>query len=193
MANSFAFAGKAIPSQCQSQRVKLQILGTRGPEFLDAQASTGYLIWLDNKARVIVDAGPGSMQRFKQSGANFDDVDLMLFSHFHVDHSSDFPAYIKAAFFSDRSKDLTVMGPTGTKFVSSAEQFVERAIGNDAGMYPYLGNFLDKDSRSAYNINTKNIEWSYSDLNVKTIYKQAGIEVKTVSRIMAHFHRKAIV
>lgn len=181
VANSFAFAGQVIPSKCQSQRVKLQVLGTRGPEFLDTQASTGYLIWLDNKARVIVDAGPGSLQRFKQSGANFNDVDLMLFSHFHVDHSSDFPAYIKAAFFTERSKDLTVMGPTGTKFVSSAEQFVERAIGSEAGMYPYLGNFLDKGSRSAYKINTKDIEWSYSDLNIKTIYKQSGIQVKTVS------------
>ena len=179
--NSFAFVGQVIPSKCQSQRVKLQILGSRGPEFLDSQASTGYLIWLDNKARVIVDAGPGSLQRFKQSGANFSDVDLMLFSHFHVDHSSDFPAYIKASFFTDRTKDLTVLGPTGTKFVSSAEQFVKRAIGSDGGMYPYLGDFLDKDRRSAFKVNTKNIEWSYSDLNIKTIYKQGGIQVKTVS------------
>ena len=179
--NSYALAGQVIPSQCQSQRVKLQILGTRGPEFLDAQASTGYLIWLDNKARVIVDTGPGTLQRFKQSGADFADVDLMLFSHFHVDHSSDFPAYIKAAFFTERNKDLTVMGPTGTKFVASAEQFVERAIGSNGGMYPYLGNFLDKNKGSAYKINVKNIEWSYSDLNIKTIYHKGGITVKTVS------------
>lgn len=179
--NSFAFTGQVAPSKCQSQRVKLQILGTRGPEFLDGRASSSYLIWLDNKARVIVDAGPGSMKRFEQSGADFSDVDLMLFSHFHVDHSSDFPAYIKAAFFTERTKDLTVLGPTGTKFVSSAEQFVERAIGNKGGMYPYLGNFLDKSRRSAFKINAKNIEWSYSDLNIKTVYKQGGIQVKTLS------------
>ena len=175
------FAGQVVPEHCQSARVKLQILGSRGPELLDGQASTGYLIWLDEKARVLVDTGTGSLQRFKQSQANFDDVDLILFSHFHVDHSADFSSYIKGAFFSDRKKDLHVFGPTGTKFASSAEQFVERSIGIDGGLYPYLGSFADLDSQSSYNIKTNNIQWSYSDLNVKTIYNSNGITVKTVS------------
>ncbi|HIP93839.1 MAG TPA: MBL fold metallo-hydrolase [Leucothrix sp.] len=178
---SAQLAGQAMPSACQSQRVKLQMLGTRGPEILDGQASTSYLIWLDNKARVIVDTGAGSLQRFEQSKANFEDVELMLFSHFHVDHSSDFPAYIKGAFFTDRKKDLYVLGPTGTEFVASAEQFVERAIDSKAGMYPYLGSVLLKNSISAYKIKTQNIEWSYRDLNIKTIYNRNGITVKTVS------------
>lgn len=174
-------SSQVIPSQCESKRVKLQILGSRGPELLDDQASTGYLIWLDNKARVIVDAGPGSLQRFKQSKANFEDIDLFLFSHFHADHSGDFPSYIKGAFFTKRSKTLEVFGPTGTKFVTSAEEFVERAIGSKAGMYPYLGNVLDKDARSAYKVKVTNIPWSFSDLNVKTVYNKDGILVKTVS------------
>jgi ribonuclease BN (tRNA processing enzyme) len=108
-------------------------------------------------------------------------VDLFLFSHFHVDHSSDFPAYIKGAFFTKRSKPLFVFGPTGTQFVASAEQFVERAIGSKAGMYPYLANVLDKDAPSAYKIKVANIQWSFSDLNIKTIYNKNGIHVKTVS------------
>ena len=178
---SAQLTGQVMPLSCQSQRVKLQILGTRGPEILDGQASTSYLIWLDNKARVIVDTGAGSVLRFAQSKANFEDVDLILFSHFHVDHSSDFPAYIKGAFFTQRKKDLYVLGPTGTKFVASAEQFVERAIGSKAGMYPYLGNVFEKNSQSAYKIKAKNIQWSYSDLNIKTVYRRNGITVKTVS------------
>ena len=105
----------------------------------------------------------------------------MLFSHFHVDHSSDFPAYIKGAFFTQRTKPLYVYGPTGTKFVASADEFVERAIGSKAGMYPYLGNVFDKEADSAYKIKAKNIQWSYKDLTIKSIYKQEGIEVKTVS------------
>lgn len=47
-------------------------------------ASSGYLIWLDGKARVLIDAGPGSLQRFKQSGADFNDLSVLLFTHFHV-------------------------------------------------------------------------------------------------------------
>ena len=179
--NAVAF-GQVFPQKCESKRVKLQMLGTRGPELLagDTQASTGYLIWLDNKARVIVDEGPGSLQRFKQSKANINDVDVMLFSHFHVDHSADFPAYIKGAFFSDRNKDLTVLGPSGTKFVASAEQFVERAIGSKNGLYPYLASPLNTKESSSYKIKAKNIPWSYSDLNIKQIYKEKGIKIYAV-------------
>ncbi len=178
---SAQLSGQVTPSSCQSQRVRLQMLGTRGPEILDGQASTSYLIWLDNKARVIVDAGPGSLQRFEQSKADFSDVELMLFSHFHVDHSADFPAYIKGAFFTDRSKDLQLIGPTGTKYVASMKQFVERSIGSKGGLYPYLGDFADATARSAYKIKSQNIKWSPRDLQIRTIYNQHGIKVKTVS------------
>jgi ribonuclease BN (tRNA processing enzyme) len=153
--SSYAAFGQTAPPKCQSERVKLQLLGTRGPELLagDDQASTGYLLWLDNKARIIIEAGSGSLQRFKQSKADIKDVDVMLLSHFHVDHSADFPAYIKGAFFSDRKKDLFVFGPSGTKFVASAEQFVERTLGSKQGIYPYLGNHIDPDGQSHYKIN----------------------------------------
>jgi ribonuclease BN (tRNA processing enzyme) len=173
--------GQVIPSSCESQRVQLQMLGTRGPELLDGQASTGYLISLDNKARVIVDAGPGSLQRFKQSKANFEDVDLMLFSHFHADHSADFPSYIKGAFFTQRTKDLHVMGPSAGDYSASAEQFVDRAIGTKNGMYPYLGGFVDSKENTAYKIKVKTIPWSFSDLNIKQIFKNGDIKVKAVA------------
>lgn len=176
-----AIAGQVAPSVCKSENVKLQMLGTRGPEFLDENASTGYLIWIDDKARVIVDAGAGSLQRFKQSGANYEDVDLMLLSHFHADHTADFASYIKGGFFTGRNKDLTVMGPEGSKFVTSTEQFVDRAVGQDNGAYPYLGAFLDPKSRSSYKIRAVTIPWSDKDLKIKQIYDKDGITVKSVS------------
>jgi ribonuclease BN (tRNA processing enzyme) len=179
---STAAFGQVAPTVCQSERVKLQMLGTRGPELLagDDQASTGYLLWLDNKARVIIEAGPGSLLRFKQSRANINDVDIMLFSHFHVDHSADFPAYIKGAFFSDRNKDLFVYGPSGTQFVASATQFVDRAIGSKQGMYPYLGSHINTTSPSRYKIKTTDIPWSYGDLSRRPVYNNKGINVQAV-------------
>ena len=179
--HAFSLSSQVVPEKCQSQRVKLQMLGTRGPELLDGQASTGYLIWLDDKARVIIDAGPGSLQRFKQSKANFEDVDMILFTHFHADHSADFPSYIKGAFFTDRKKDLSIMGPTGTKFATSATEFAERAIGSEKGLYPYLGAFLDPKQHSAYKIKVKDIPWSFSDLTIKEVSNKDGIRVTTVS------------
>jgi ribonuclease BN (tRNA processing enzyme) len=167
--------------ECQSERIKVQMLGTRGPEFLDNRASTGYLIWLDNHARIIVDTGPGTVQRFKESGANFEDLQLILFTHFHVDHSADFPAYIKGGFFTERSKDLDILGPSGTAFVTSAELFVDRMLGKNFGAYPYLSSHIDPEASSAYKLHVETIPWSYQNLNIKTIYDKAGFIIKSVS------------
>jgi ribonuclease BN (tRNA processing enzyme) len=173
-------SGEAAAATCQSERVKLQMLGTRGPELLDARASTGYLLWLDDKARVIVDAGPGTVQRFEASGARFEDVELILFTHFHVDHSADFPAYIKGGFFTDRDKTLNVIGPSGTQFIASADQFVERMIGTRAGAYPYLGDYLDPRAASSYKIKVQTLPWSYEDLSIRTIYDTGDFVIKAV-------------
>lgn len=64
----------AAEAACDSSRVKVQMLGTGGPELFGDRASSSYLVWLDDKARVIVDTGPGSTQRFKLSGAKYEDV-----------------------------------------------------------------------------------------------------------------------
>jgi ribonuclease BN (tRNA processing enzyme) len=172
--------GNAAAAACRSDRVMLQMLGTRGPELLDGRASTGYLLWLDDKARIIVDAGPGTVQRFEASGARFEDVELILFTHFHVDHSADFPAYIKGSFFTDRSKTLNVIGPSGTRFISSADQFVERMIGTEGGAYPYLGDYFDPEAPSSYKIKVKTLPWSDQDLGIRKIYDTDDFVIKAV-------------
>ncbi len=170
----------ALAATCQSERVKLQMLGTRGPELLDGRASTGYLLWLDDKARIIVDAGPGTVQRFEQSGARYEDVELLLFTHFHVDHSADFAAYVKGGFFTERDRPLNVFGPSGTDFVAAADEFVERMIGAKGGAYPYLGDYLNPDASSNYKIRVRTIPWSYEKLAVQTLQQSSDYRVKAV-------------
>jgi len=166
---------------CDSNRVKLQMLGTGGPELLNNRASTGYLLWLDDKARIVIDAGPGSVQRFKQSGAKFEDLRLFLFTHFHVDHSGDLPAYIKGGFFTERKQDLLIYGPSGETFVLSAKQFVERLFSAEQGVYPYLSPFVDQQVDSNYTIKTKTIEWTYKDRNIRPVHQDQDFTIKTVS------------
>lgn len=168
--------------QCQSDRLKMQMLGTRGPELWDKRASVSYLVWLDNKARVMIDAGSGSSQNFESSNAKFEDLDAILFTHFHVDHSADFMAYAKGGFFTDRTRDLFIIGPSASKFFVSADQFVERSIGNN-GVYPYLNDFVNKDDRSAYKIIPQTLQWTDDNPQVITAYSnpQTGLSVKAVA------------
>ena len=129
-------------SSCGEQGVQLQVLGSGGPELGDNRASSSYVIWHDGKARLLVDMGSGSLFHFEQSGASLNDLDLVLLTHMHVDHSSDLPALIKASFFTDRKRDLPLYGPTGNDLMPALTVFVQRLFGSD-GAYRYLNSYLD--------------------------------------------------
>jgi len=127
---------------CGEKGVWLQVLGSGGPELDDGRASSGYVIWREGKARLLIDIGSGSMFRFEQSGASLNDLDVILLSHMHVDHTNDLPALVKASFFSDRNRDLPIYGPTGNRFMPSASNYLEDLFWLD-GAYQYLNRYLD--------------------------------------------------
>ena len=100
------------PADCPpEQGVAVQVLGSGGPAADDERASSAYLVWLDGRARVLVDAGGGAFLRFGEAGARFEDLDIVALSHFHADHSVDVPALMKSGYFSDRQRPLGVAGP----------------------------------------------------------------------------------
>jgi len=127
---------------CGEQGVWLQVLGSGGPELDDGRTSSGYLIWRDGKARLLIDIGSGSLTRFEQSGASVNDLDAILLSHLHVDHSNDLPALVKASFFTDRNRDLVIYGPSGNRFMPSVTNFLQDLFGQE-GAYQYLSRYLD--------------------------------------------------
>ena len=80
------------PPACPAlEGVAVQVLGSGGPIADDDRASTGYIVWVDGQSRVLIDAGGGTFLRFGEAGANFAQLDLVGLSHFHTDHSADFP------------------------------------------------------------------------------------------------------
>ena len=129
-------------TQCGKEGVWLQVLGSGGPEIDDGRASTGYLIWREGKARILIDMGGGSLLRFEQSGAKLNDLDVILLSHLHVDHSADLPYLIKASFFTNRDRDLPIYGPTGNQVMPATTEFVRDMFGPQ-GAFRYLSAYLD--------------------------------------------------
>ncbi len=127
---------------CAFQGVSVQVLGSGGPELDDSRASTGYLVWYKAKARILVDMGSGSLYQFEKTGASLNDINTILLSHLHVDHSSDLPAFIMASYFSDRSRDINLFGPTGNELMPSTVKFVQALFGSK-GAYKYLNSYLD--------------------------------------------------
>ncbi|MCK4585854.1 MAG: MBL fold metallo-hydrolase [Gammaproteobacteria bacterium] len=142
---------QAADMTCPSDGTYVQVLGSGGPEVSDGRASSSYLIWHDGKARVLVDVGGGSSDNFGRSGANFEDLDAILFSHFHVDHSADLPALIKSSFFDDRKNDLPVYGPSGSHWMPDTTDFLE-SLFDIEGAFRYLADFMDDGRRNGYRL-----------------------------------------
>ncbi len=164
---------------CQHSPLALQVLGSGGPEFGDQRASSSYLIWQKGKARLLIDMGGGAALRFEQSGANIEDLSAIVFTHLHVDHSADFPALVKASYFSGRKRDLPVFGPEGNKLLPSMTGFTQALFG-DAGAWPYLGDLFDAASSSDFHFKPAVVKADKK--NIQPVYKnEQGLELSAIT------------
>lgn len=161
-----------LAQSCSGQGLALQVLGSGGPELQTKRASSSYLIWLDGKARVLVDSGGGSALRFGESGAQMADLDVVLFTHLHADHSADFPALVKSSYFETRTRSLPVFGPLGNAAFPNTVEFVQSLFG-PKGAYRYLNDFITPN-QATYHIQANNVVVSGSQMPL--VFDQNGIK-----------------
>jgi ribonuclease BN (tRNA processing enzyme) len=141
-----------VAQTCGAKGLAVQVLGSGGPELQDKRASTSYLIWKDGRARVMVDAGGGSALRFGESGAQMSQLDVFLFSHFHIDHSGDFPALIFSSWFEERTRPLPVYGPAGNEYMPSTTEFVHDLFSDPHGAWRYLSELVEPGEGGTYQL-----------------------------------------
>jgi ribonuclease BN (tRNA processing enzyme) len=144
---------------CTGKGVELQVLGSGGPELQDKRASSSYVVWRDGKARVLIDAGGGSALRFGESGAQMEDLEAILLSHLHVDHTGDLPALFMSSYFGERKKALPLFGPLGNAYFPATTVFIADLFDPDRGAYRYLGRYL-KGQDDGYRLQPHDVQLS---------------------------------
>jgi ribonuclease BN (tRNA processing enzyme) len=147
----------AHAQNCDDTGVALQVLGSGGPELQTKRASSSYLVWIDGKARVLVDIGGGAALRFGESGAQMVDLDVVLFTHLHADHSADLPALVKSSWFENRTRPLPIYGPGGNRLMPSTVTFVRALFDGTRGAYRYLGEFISPLDKNSYKLEPRDI------------------------------------
>jgi ribonuclease BN (tRNA processing enzyme) len=152
-----ASLSSAAAQSCGAHGVAVQVLGSGGPELADKRASSSYLVWENGQARVLIDAGGGSALRFGESGAKMSQLDVLLFTHFHVDHSGDFPTLIFSSWFGDRKRPLPIYGPPGNDFMPATTEFVSDFFGDKHGAYRYLSELLVPGEEGSYKMEPHNV------------------------------------
>jgi ribonuclease BN (tRNA processing enzyme) len=151
------FGPCADAQTCGGQGIAVQVLGSGGPELQDKRASSSYLVWQDRLARVLVDSGGGSALRFGESGAQMSQLDVILFTHFHIDHSADFPSLIFSSWFEGRNRQLPVYGPAGNSEFPSAVDFVHALFNSQNGIYRYFSVVLIPQEEGGYELQPHNV------------------------------------
>jgi len=142
-------AGRAAPADSPPgtpRPLELIVLGSGGPAAL-GRASSSYLVLLDGKPQVLVDAGPGSFARAGEAHAELAALDVVLLTHLHVDHAAELPGFVKArAVSSGQPLHFDIYGPPGraahggAPAFPSTSRFIRLLFGSD-GAFAYLKDF----------------------------------------------------
>lgn len=152
-------ADKTHQKRYAFQKVKgplsVMVLGSGGPMAVaEGRASAGYLIFTDGKPRILMDVGGGTYQRLAQSGTNIKDLDIVLLSHLHADHTGDLTSVIKTIYFHNnlarnkaaeagitlpgRTSPINIYGPGETTLTSGLGLFYP----NGTTVYPATGDYV---------------------------------------------------
>ena len=135
-------AGSVASAQsCVGHPVAVQILGSGGPWIKADRASTSYLVWVDEQAKLLVDMGGGAFLRFGQSQAKLGDLSMIAISHLHPDHVSDLPALLWLSQLI-RQEPLPISGPSGNDQAPDFAIFLSRLFDEKNGAFPALGSTL---------------------------------------------------
>lgn len=94
--------------------MKLYILGTGTAIPRIERGSSAYLVTTP-KVNVLIDVGPAVVRRLLETGFGTDDVDVLVLTHFHVDHTADLSTFFFACNYGrvPRTKPLIIIGGKG--------------------------------------------------------------------------------
>jgi ribonuclease BN (tRNA processing enzyme) len=94
--------------------MKLRILGTGTATPSLERSSSSYLLetgW----GQILIDIGPSVVRRLLECGCTTNDVDMIVLTHFHPDHTIDLATFLFASNYGDvtRQKPLRLLGGRG--------------------------------------------------------------------------------
>ena len=139
--------------------MKIKVLGTGTCVPSLQRGSSSYLV-KTKELNILVDAGPSVVRRLLEFGVTTRDVDVIILTHFHVDHTADISTFLFASNYDveARTKPLAILGGQGTHV------FFEKLL----KVYPWL-------SPKSYDLSVREASGealNYGDL----VITSAGVE-----------------
>lgn len=129
--------------------MKIVILGTGTSVPSLNRSSSAYLL-ITEEQKILIDIGPSVVRKLLESGYTVNDVDVVMLTHFHVDHTADLSTFLFACNYGiiPRTKPLKVFGGPGIyKFYNGLKK-----------IYPWI-------SPKSYQITLKSIYQGQEEVN----------------------------
>lgn len=158
-----ALGSQAKVSNAQEYDIKLTFLGTGAPRPSPKRYGPSILLEA-GETKLLVDAGPGMRQRIFQAGGFelLTDIDTVLITHLHFDHTIELPNLWLTGWLFGRKKNMKVYGPEGTKeFMNHFEQAFDWDL-----RYRYLTN-----------VHVEGSDLITTDIEPGVFYNQNGIKI----------------
>jgi ribonuclease BN (tRNA processing enzyme) len=177
-----------VHAEPPAARLSMIVLGSGGPG-ATGRAGAGYLVLLDNIPRILVDAGPGTFVRLGQAQQSVEQLDTVLLTHLHIDHTAELPGIFKArAVSSYGAIGFHVFGPAGRvgragdATFPSTTRLIHLLFDKD-GAYGYLKDFSAPLTIDAHNLNAT----VRPNLMPETIVSEGALKITAI----AGHHRDA--
>ncbi|MGC2526485.1 MAG: MBL fold metallo-hydrolase [Candidatus Acidiferrum sp.] len=120
--------------------LQVVVLGSGGPRAF-GRAGSSFLVLAEGTPRILVDAGPGAFLRIGELDLDLENVDTVLLTHLHIDHSGDLAAFFNArALTSDGPISYRIFGPDAGGLFPKTSRFVDLLVGR-GGAFAYQKTF----------------------------------------------------
>lgn len=177
--------------------LSVMVLGSGGPMALpNGRASAGYLIFINKKPLILMDAGGGTFERLAKSGTNVKDLKIALLSHLHIDHTEDLSAIVKTMYFHNRNAGtyrtdpISIYGPSanGITFTDStvtqypaSSDYVNGLYNKNTGLFRYLNVFATAINGGDFAYSIKDLPCDFtSPDSLTTILDEDGLVIKSI-------------
>lgn len=175
----------------------VMVLGSGGPiATAEGRASAGYLVFIDGKPTMIMDAGGGSFQRLAASGAVVKDLDMVLLTHLHIDHMGDLSPMIKTIYFHNvragttREAPIHIWGPqaNGVPFPNTeisqypaSTEYVHSHYAMPNGSERYINIFARAIRAGTFSYEAHDLRSKWQGATVEDVFARDGYSVKSIA------------
>lgn len=147
----------ALAAGCPAEGPALQVLGSGDRHLSANRAGPAFAIWQGNRARYLIDAGPGSSLRMGQADIRTQDIRALLLTNNNAIHTAALPELVLHAQSAGRKTPLPIYGPGGYKGSPSTVALIRALFEISRGAYRQLGEALTPLDKFGFKLQPHNI------------------------------------